>query len=148
MRRAFLTSLAVLVVLLSARSRRAEEWTQFRGPGGLGISSERGLPVKWSAKENIAWQADLPGPGASSPIVAGDRVFVTCYSGYGLEPNKGDQKELRRHLLCLDRASGKVMWQQEFEPKLPEHNYQGEGSYQGYAGSTPTTDGEQLYVFF
>src|SRR5262245_321805 len=61
---------------------------------------------------------------------------------------QGDQKELRRHLLCLDRKSGEVLWKKEFQPKLPEHNYQGEGSYQGYAGSTPATDGERLYVFF
>src|SRR2546423_15645267 len=141
--RRFALLLVVAGVLLGGSTSRAEDWAQFRGPGGQGTSGESGLPVKWSARENIVWQADLPGPGASSPIVAGDRVFVTCYSGYGLEPNKGDQKNLRRHLLCFDRRTGKGLWKQEFEPKLPEHNYQGEGSYQGYAGSTPTTDGEQ-----
>ncbi|HLQ47256.1 MAG TPA: PQQ-binding-like beta-propeller repeat protein, partial [Planctomycetaceae bacterium] len=124
------------------------EWTQFRGPGGLGISTEKGLPVKWSSQENIAWKTDLPGPGASSPIVVRDRVYLTCYTGYGLEPNKGDQKDLARHLLCIDRNGGQVLWSNQFEPKLPEHNYQGEGSYHGYAASTPVTDGERLYVFF
>ncbi len=126
----------------------ADDWTQFRGPGGLGKSAETGLPVEWSSSRNVVWQADLPGPGASSPICLGDRVFVTCYSGYGLQPNEGDQQKLRRHVLCFDRAAGKVKWQLEFKPKLPEHNYRGEGAYQGYAGSTPTTDGERLYVFF
>jgi outer membrane protein assembly factor BamB len=90
----------------------------------------------------------MPGPGSSSPIIVGDRVFVTCYSGYGLEPGAGDQKELMRHVLCLDRKSGAVIWQQQFNPVLPEHKYEGEGAYQGYAGSTPTSDGERLYVFF
>ena len=75
-------------------------------------------------------------------------MFITCYSGYGLKPNEGDQKDLVRHLLCLDRKSGKKIWHKKFQPKLPEHNYRGEGSYHGYAASTPTTDGERLYVFF
>jgi outer membrane protein assembly factor BamB len=114
----------------------------------LGVSREKNLPTHWSSSENIAWKVDLPGPGSSSPITLGDRVFLTCYSGYGLEPNEGDQKDLRRHVLCFDRKTGKTLWSKDFEPKLPEHKYQGEGSYQGYAGSTPTTDGERLYVFF
>ena len=136
------------LLLLSAGTLSAADWTGFRGPGGQGISEEKGLPVKWSATENIVWKVDLPGPGASSPITVGDRVYVTCYSGYGLAPNEGDQKNLLRHLLCLDRKSGKVLWEKKFEPKLPEHQYSGEGAYQGYAGNTPATDGERLYVFF
>jgi outer membrane protein assembly factor BamB len=136
------------LIVLSTSPISAADWTGFRGPGGQGVSTETDVPSKWSSTENIAWKAELPGPGASSPITLGDRVFVTCYSGYGLKPNEGDQKNLVRHLLCLDRASGKILWQKQFQPKLPEHNYQGEGSYHGYAGSTPTTDGERLYVFF
>lgn len=124
------------------------DWMQFRGPHGLGVSDDKDVPVKWSATENIAWQADLPGPGASSPIVVGDKVYLTCYTGYGIEPAKGADKDLRRHLLCFDRHSGKELWQKTFEPKLPEHGYQGEGSYHGYAASTPCSDGERLYVFF
>ncbi len=139
-----------LIVLFAALPSlaRAGDWTQFRGPGGLGVSDETGVPVHWSASENIVWKQDLPGPGASSPITLRGRVFVTCYSGYGLEPAAGDQQNLRRHLLCFDRATGDLLWRKEFEPKLPEHDYQGEGSYHGYAASTPTTDGERLYVFF
>jgi hypothetical protein len=114
----------------------------------LGVSHEQGIPVKWSSAENIAWQAELPGPGSSSPIVLGNRVFLTCYSGYGLKANEGDQEKLARHLLCFDRGSGDVLWSKQFQPKLPEHNYRGEGSYHGYSASTPTTDGKRLYVFF
>lgn len=124
------------------------DWTQFRGPGGLGISDDKGTPTKWSSTDNIAWKADLSGPGSSSPIVVGNRVYLTCYTGYGLEPSKGDQKELVRHLLCFERGTGKLLWSKSFEPKLPEHQYQGEGSYHGYAASTPISDGERLYVFF
>jgi len=138
----------ILLAWLSAAPALTADWTQFRGPGGLGVSREKNLPTHWSSSENIAWKVDLPGPGSSSPITLGDRVFLTCYSGYGLEPNEGDQKDLRRHVLCFDRKTGKTLWSKDFEPKLPEHKYQGEGSYQGYAGSTPTTDGERLYVFF
>jgi hypothetical protein len=126
----------------------AADWTGFRGPTGQGISEEKGLPVKRSSTENIVWKVDLPGPGASSPIVVGDKVFVTAYSGYGLKENTGDQKDLRRHLLCFNRKTGDKLWDKTFEPKLPEHNYSGEGAYQGYAGNTPVSDGERLYVFF
>ena len=126
----------------------AGDWLQFRGPGGLGVSEEKNLPTEWSSEKNIAWQADLAGPGASSPIVVKDRVYLTCYTGYGIEVGKGEQKDLRRHLLCFDRKTGKQLWAKEFEPKLPEHEYQGEGSYHGYAASTPTSDGDRLYVFF
>lgn len=139
---------AVIAISFLRAPTFAADWAQFRGPGGMGVSEEKNLPVQWSSSENIAWKVDLPGPGSSSPIVVGDRVFVTCYSGYGLEPNAGDQKDLRRHLLCFERATGKQLWAKEFEPKLPEHKYQGEGSYQGYAGSTPASDGQRLYVFF
>lgn len=139
--------LALLVLVGSAVSTLAADWTQFRGPGGQGTSDEKNLPVKWSASENIAWQVDLPGPGASCPIVLGDRIFVTCYSGYGLEAGTGDQKLLMRHLLCVDRKNGQTIWHKQIPPKLPEHQYAGEGSYHGYAAGTPTADGERLYVF-
>lgn len=140
--------LALAILLLPTALLSAADWTGFRGPTGQGISEEKDMPVKWSSTENIAWKAELPGPGSSSPITSGERVFVTCYSGYGLKANEGDQKDLLRHLLCLDRNSGKVLWEKKFTPKLPEHQYSGEGAYQGYAGNTPTTDGERLYVFF
>ena len=139
----FLAALLLPAALLSAA-----DWSGFRGPTGQGISEETGLPVKWSSTENIVWKVDLPGPGASSPITVGDKVFVTCYSGYGLKANEGDQKDLRRHLLCFNRKNGEKLWDKTFEPKLPEHNYSGEGAYQGYAGNTPASDGERLYVFF
>lgn len=147
--RSHATLFAALIVVYSLTTTlTAEDWAQFRGEGGLGTSVETGLPTTWSSGENIVWKVDLPGSGASSPITLGERVFITCYSGYGLKPSEGDEKELVRHLLCLQRKDGSVIWHSKFEPKLPEHKYQGEGSYHGYAASTPTTDGKRLYVFF
>jgi hypothetical protein len=137
-----------LVLVIACSPACGGDWSGFRGPDGLGISVENDLPLRWSDQENLAWKAALPGPGASSPIVAGQRVVVTCYTGYGLAPNEGKQEDLRRHVLCLDRQTGKLHWTKEFVPALPEHQYQGEGAYHGYAASTPASDGERLYVFF
>jgi outer membrane protein assembly factor BamB len=144
--RAVITTIGVLACAVG--TLRAADWAQFRGPGGLAVSEQKNLPVSWSAEENLVWKADLPGPGASSPVVVGHRVYVTCYTGYGLEPNQGDQQDLVRHLLCFDRRNGGNLWHKQFAALLPEHEYQGEGSYHGYSASTPASDGERLFVFF
>ncbi len=139
----------VLFLLLAPFTASSADWRQFRGPTGQGTSAEKGLPVQWSAQNNLAWKVKLPGAGASSPVILGQRVFITCYSGYGMDAKEpGKQEDLRRHLLCLERGDGKIIWAKEFAPILPEHRYAGEGAYQGYAASTPLTDGERLYVFF
>ncbi len=140
----------VIVALFAASSASAADWSQFRGPGGSGVGAATGLPATWSSTDNVVWRTKLPGPGTSSPIVVGKHVYVTCYSGYGLEPGKGDMDELMRHLLCIDRASGKVLWTKDFKPVLPESKY-GPGSNEsqhGYASSTPASDGKRLYLFF
>jgi outer membrane protein assembly factor BamB len=125
------------------------DWPNFRGPRGSGVSEEKDLPITWSDKENLVWKIDLPGPGSSSPIVWGDKVFVTCYTGYGLDGrNPGDQSELARHLVCVDRKEGKVLWDREVKAALPEARYGGPYiTKHGYASSTPATDGERVYVF-
>ncbi len=128
----------------------AGDWPQFRGPGGMGAApaSEKGLPAEWSDDAGIAWRVELPGPGASSPIVVGDRVLVTCYSGYGV-PGKagGDVHDLKRHLLCFNRA-GKPLWKREVAavkdaPYSPPYI-----TLHGYASSTPASDGKCVYVYF
>jgi outer membrane protein assembly factor BamB len=147
--RRFRIAICLVAVAAVAHTARGADWSQFRGPGGLGISAEQGLPVEWSAEKNIAWHIKLPGAGAACPVTHGNRVFVTCYSGYGLDAKEpGNMDDLRRHLLCLDRATGDTLWAKEFKPLLPEHKYAGEGSYHGYAASTPLVDGDRLYVFF
>ncbi|MDO8706244.1 MAG: PQQ-binding-like beta-propeller repeat protein, partial [Sulfuricaulis sp.] len=69
------------VVALVPTLVSASEWRQFRGPDGQGIGASLGLPLTWSADQNVAWKTSLPGPGGSSPIVFGDRIYVTCFSG-------------------------------------------------------------------
>lgn len=144
-----LNAAACVLLIAAACTASGADWRQFRGPSGQGISEEKGLPSEWSAEKNIVWKVKLPGAGASSPVTLGKRVFVTCYSGYGIDgKDPGKMEDLRRHLLCIDRTTAKTLWSREFEPALPEHKYTGEGSYHGYAASTPITDGERLYVFF
>jgi outer membrane protein assembly factor BamB len=127
----------------------ATDWPGFRGPQSNGISTERGLPLEWGPEKNALWKIKLPGPGASSPIVWKDRVFVTCYSGYGTPSDKAStQANLQRHLLCLDRTTGRVQWEKQVAALLPEVKFSGQIGEHGYATSTPITDGERIYVFF
>ena len=146
---------AVLVLaaaaLLAPAVQASDDWSRFRGPGGLGVgSSATPLPTAWNAYANLAWKAALPGPGASSPIVVGKKVFVTCYSGYGLSQEEpGDIENLVRHLVCVDLASGEQLWQADVPATLPEDPYSGIGvTAHGYASHTPVSDGERVYAFF
>ena len=112
-------------------------------------AEEKDLPTTWSDKENIVWKTELPGAGGSSPITSGDYVFITCYTGYGIPGDKsGEPKDLKRHLLCLDRKKGTILWNKEVKAKLPETRYGGFIALHGYASSTPVTDGQRVYVFF
>jgi outer membrane protein assembly factor BamB len=148
MTRRFSASLFVCFFIIPAAL--AADWMQFRGPGGLGVSNEKGLPEKWSETENVVWKTKLPGLGSSSPITVGDAVFVTCYSGYAESTSDpGDQKNLMRHLVCVDRKTGSIRWTKDFKPELPESAYKnGTDGQHGYASSTPVSDGKNLFVFF
>ncbi len=139
--------LAAACLALCAVLAGAADWPGFRGPGGLSIAPDRDLPTSWDGTKNVLWKTKMPGPGGSSPIVVGDRVFLTCYSGYGTDDD-GRQADLRRHLLCLDRKSGDIKWKKEFQAKLPETRYGGFIALHGYASSTPVSDGERVFVFF
>lgn len=130
----------------SPSSNNDDDWPQFRGPQGQGISSARNLPVVWNKDKNLLWKAELPGAGSSSPIVVGGRVFVTCYSGYGVPGQQGgDINQLRRHLICFDARSGNIRWRKDIPARLPESPSVRE---HGYAASTPACDGQRVYVFF
>ena len=94
-------TLTSLVVFFFATSLTAADWTGFRGPAGMGVSSAKNVPIEWSSSKNIKWHTALPGPGASTPVTLGNRVFITSYSGYGLKAGQGQQDKLQRHLLCL-----------------------------------------------
>jgi outer membrane protein assembly factor BamB len=131
---------------LDAQEKSAD-WRQFRGPGGQGVSPAKKIPLTWSETENLLWKTDLPGAGSSSPIVVGSRVYLTCYSGYNVPgQNVGDMEQLKLHLVCLDRNQGKILWNSEVAPVLPEQENIRDGH--GYASSTPASDGERIYVFF
>ncbi|MEQ1912390.1 MAG: hypothetical protein ABMA15_26445, partial [Vicinamibacterales bacterium] len=76
--------IGVVVVVMASGSMSAADWPQWRGPHGSGVSAERNLPERWSGTENMAWKAALGGVGVSSPIVAGNSVFVTSQIGSGI----------------------------------------------------------------
>ena len=129
------------------------------GNDGTASIAEANAPLEWSEDSNIKWKTPLPGPGSSSPIVLGDRVFLTCYTGYGVKPvvdrktsdkNAGDIKALTRHLLCFDRESGKIVWQKAVDNSSvkDEDPYKSYITYHGYATNTPITDGESIFAFF
>jgi len=138
--------LASVLLLMSGSAWGAESWMQFRGPGGQGVSSEKTLPTTWSATQNVVWKTPLPGPGTSSPIFVGDKIYLTCYSGYNVPGQAGDMQDLARHLVCLNRASGKLLWKKDFKAKLPEQDRIRDDH--GYASSTPVSDGKAIYCFF
>jgi outer membrane protein assembly factor BamB len=129
--------LVVSVVVFSVASpSRAENWPGWRGPRGDGTSLESNVPTRWhgASGENIAWKAELAGSGHSSPVVWEDRVFlVSCLEQTG-----------ERALMCLDRKSGKLLWQQTVV-KSPLETKHVKNSY---ASGTPATDGELVYVAF
>jgi outer membrane protein assembly factor BamB len=128
-----ITLLSLAVLLLSAAAR-AEEWPGWRGPRGDGTSTETGTPWRWSATENVRWKVPVPGKGHSSPVVWGDRLFLTTC----LE-DKGE-----RVLLCLDRARGKTLWRRVVLTAPLEKKH----SLNSYASSTPVTDGKHVWVSF
>jgi outer membrane protein assembly factor BamB len=145
-----LTVRSLSVLLIAASTSLAGDWMQFRGPGGNARSDDKGIPEKWSETENVVWKTKLPGLGSSSPITVGDSIFVTSYSGYAESAsNPGDQKDLMRHVVCLDRKTGSIKWTKDVKPELPESAYRGgNDSQHGYASSTPVSDGKHVFVFF
>jgi outer membrane protein assembly factor BamB len=124
----------------------ASDWSQFRGPGGQGISPDRGFPTTWSATENIVWKID-PGAGTSSPVVVGKRIYLTSYSGFNVPGDAaGSMDDLKLHFVCLDRDTGKPIFKKDIAPKLPEQKTIREGH--GYASATPAADAERIYCSF
>lgn len=126
-----------------------DDWPQFRGPGGLGIGNARGLPTEWSATKNVAWKTRLPGPGASSPVVFGGRIFLTSYTGFAVdEKEPGNPDDLKYHLVCIDRSSGRVLWEKSLKSDGPLPAYKGQITLHGYAASTPAVDADAIYTHF
>ena len=139
----------LLLSLISFASANADNWPRLRGAAGDGkAAKDADVPTTWSETQNIAWKAAMPGPGSSSPVVWGDKIFVTCWSGYGDASGGDDISKLVRHLVCLSLTDGKILWDKTVPAAQPEDPYQGFITEHGYASNTPVTDGENVYVFF
>jgi outer membrane protein assembly factor BamB len=144
-----------LWLLLSDGAWAQTNWPQFRGPHAQGIGA--GLPDHWSATENVAWKSEIAGRGWSSPIVWGNRLFLTTVinSGQGEEPKKGlyfggDRPEPPKseHLwkvICLDLRTGAKQWEKTVHQGAPQTSIHLKSSY---AAETPVTDGERVYALF
>ncbi|WP_339684545.1 PQQ-binding-like beta-propeller repeat protein [Gimesia maris] len=138
---AFLTSVL--------QQTQAADWSQFRGPSGNGVSQSTGLPTEWSSEKNIVWKAKLPGHGSSSPVLFGNQVFVTSYTGYGLtEEDNGNPSDLRLHVISVNRDSGEIMWDESVSPLNEVQKITKRIVDHGYASSTPACDETGVYAFF
>ncbi|MBI5801541.1 MAG: PQQ-binding-like beta-propeller repeat protein [Verrucomicrobia bacterium] len=136
---------AVLFATLSTTLAADADWPRFRGPNGSGIAAGAQPPTTWSDVQNLKWKTGLPGPGTSSPIAVGDRVFVTCWSGPGVT---GGKNLLSRELVCVDRESGTLKWAKSVAGESPVDGYEGYLPEHGYASHTPTSDGERVFVYY
>ena len=140
---------AAAALLLVCAVVQAEDWPQFRGPAGCGLSAEKNLPTTWGGKtlENVLWSSALIGTGNASPIVWNDRVFVcTVLWRPSIEPREKVMPE--HHLLCYDAAMGKLLWDAQIPPGPWLRSQSRADSGGPYATPTPTTDGTLVYCVF
>jgi outer membrane protein assembly factor BamB len=128
-RRVCLVGLLLLTPLL-----RADNWPAWRGPHGTGVTKEKDLPVRWSATENIRWKVALPERGNSTPIIWGDRVFVT----------QTIEKDGQRLIMCFDRKDGKLLWQKGARGAAKEPTHE----TNPLCSSSPVTDGTRVVAWF
>ncbi len=146
-RKAFAVYSLILFCEIWSTNVFADDWSRFRGPDGAGISKCTTVPIAWSNEKNLTWSRELPGPGSSCPIVVGDWVLVTCYTGYGVNAESpGKASDLVRHVLCMDRVSGKSLWATPIPSTVDEDPYKGFILEHGFASSTPVSDGNMIYV--
>jgi outer membrane protein assembly factor BamB len=156
-------SLGFAALSFFAGKASAGNWPQWRGPDGSGISNEKNLPSEWSPGKNIKWKTAIDGRAHSSPIVWGNKVFVTTaiegveVPGAKAVKHTSDGKEFlhpdsvgsnRKHtfkVVALDRDSGKIVWQATAWEGTP---YDDRHRKSSYAASTPATDGKLVYAFF
>jgi outer membrane protein assembly factor BamB len=143
--------------LFAAPALAGENWPQFRGPGSSGVSDGSGLPDQWSATENVVWRTKIAGRAWSSPVVWGDRIFVTSAiqeEGEAEAVKKGlyiggerkpEGKMYRFAVYCLDWNTGKIVWEKTAGRQVPKHGHHLKNSM---ASETPATDGQRLYAYF
>ncbi len=119
---------------------RGDDWSHWRGPLGNGVAPEATPPVEFGAAKNVRWKVEIPGRGSSSPVIHGDRVFVTT-----AVPVAGKDDTFDFRVICFDRATGKERWSRLAVTAKPH-----EGTHQtnGFASASPCTDGERVYAHF
>ena len=141
---------------LAAEPKASPHWPQFRGPAGQGVSAEKGLPDEWSATRNVVWKTPIPGRGHSSPVVWGDRIFLTtAIEGEVVPGAKGVSTSWKARSSGIPRAwattaarrsrcspstrdDGRVVWERTADEGLPFDTRHQRGSF---ASQTPVTDG-------
>ncbi len=123
-----------VVSMVQAEGEAEKYWPHWRGPSLQGLVSDSGYPDKWSDTENVLWKVSVPGRGHSSPIIWGNRLFLTTATENGS----------RRSILCFNRSDGSLLW----EIAVPESAVEQVHQKNSYASSSPTTDGELLYAYF
>jgi len=124
-----------LLIFFPSSILRSADWPQFRGPDGQGHSDAKNIPIEWSEEENITWKSTVPGQGYSSPVIAGNQIWMTSSQDGG--------KSL--HAVCLDKTTGKLLYDVEV---LRTGNAGPKHRLNGYASPTPVLDGEHVYVHF
>jgi outer membrane protein assembly factor BamB len=142
-----------MALCLSATTvARAENWPAWRGPTGQGVSTETGLPITWSRDENVRWKVPLPSAGNSTPIIWGDRIFVTQANDVTQWPPKvpenfaggssagGHAVAEKRSVMCFNRTDGKLLWQRDVVYKEPEITH----PTNPLCSASPVTDGERV----
>jgi len=127
----FLRLFVVLTLSLTATGLQAENWANWRGPNYNGTSPETGLPETFSLTENVKWQVEMPGIGASTPIIWEDHVFLTSVNDAGNNSVA----------MALDRKTGKELWRKEFQGMEKDNR-------SNYASPSAVTDGERVFFFF
>ena len=128
------TCIGAVLLFVLIQSAHCENWPGWRGARGDGTSLETNVPLHWSAASNLVWKTELPGKGHASPIVWQDKVFTVV--------SVAETEE--RKLLCLDRATGKLLWQETVLKSMLERKH----PLNSHASSTPATDGQFVYVAF
>ena len=139
----------VFILAFGCLSGRSENWPGFRGPTGLGYTSDRNLPTSWGGEnlENVLWRAPLIGEGHASPVVWADRVFV-CTARWANDVQKREEVIPEHHVLCYAAGDGKLLWDTRVPPGPWLRTDFRSGPGGGYACPTPTSDGRLVYCAF
>jgi outer membrane protein assembly factor BamB len=146
------------LLFLCAVSAMAQNWPSFRGPQASGVADNQNLPVRWDVARgtNVVWKLEIPGVAHSSPIVWGDRIFVTTAVSsrpdasfkrglYGAGDASDDNTVQNWKVLCVERKSGKLLWERTAYEGVPKEKRHMKSTY---ASSTPATDGRVVVAFF